>query len=232
MLSCYLFHACMWGSNLFFPAETHDWEDSKGNKGAIGQFGHYHLCKPKDFESRIVQLGWAIWKKDAPIQVKERLIRPDGFCISAKAERFHKISQSMAERDGLALKDVLAEFLGDVREVQKQGGRLCCHHLEFDGNIIQREMERCGADTLDFCKMLRQGCCTMSPEIGRWLKECFGEDAGPNTAKNTMKLSVMVKWLLPNCAPLLQKHHTAGADADLHVRLFLEICRLCQQASR
>ena len=165
------------------------------------------------------------------MQVKERLVRPDGYRISDKATRFHKIAHQTAEQAGLILKDVLQEFLRDVDQVQQEGGRICCHHLEFDGNIIVRELERSELDTTVFGNMLRRGCCTMSPEIGRWLKECVGEDAGPNTTKNTMKLSVMVKRLVPDCAPLLQNHHTAGADAELHVRLFLEICRLCHVAS-
>ena len=106
--------------------------------------------------------------------------------------------------------------------------------MGFDANIIAREMERCGGsstlDTADFTRAVRDGCCTMNPDIGRWLKESFGEDAGPNTAKNTMKLKALVQWLLPSCVPLLEKHHTAGADAELHVRLFLEMYRLCASA--
>ena len=32
--------------------ETHDWEVSRGNKGSIGKFGFYNLCKPSDLEAR------------------------------------------------------------------------------------------------------------------------------------------------------------------------------------
>ena len=67
----------------------------------------------------------------------------------------------------------------------------------------------------------------MAPDIGRWLRTCFGQDAGPPSAKNTIKLRELVVWLLPGSAKLLAKHHTAGADAELHLRL----CRALQARS-
>ena len=82
--------------------ETHDWEDdSRGNKGTYGQFGHYNLCKAKDLESRIVQLGWAFGPAGCAAVVKERLVRPDGFQISEKATDLYKITHEEAEAKGL-----------------------------------------------------------------------------------------------------------------------------------
>ena len=95
---------------------------------------------------------------------------------------------------------------------------------------IEHELVRCGLTERlqEFERTIKAGCCTMNPEIGRWLKESFGENAGPPSAKNTMKLAAMVSWLLPEERELLAKHHTAGADANLHVRLFLELSSLAK----
>ena len=116
--------------------ETHDWEDdSRGNKGTYGQFGHYNLCKAKDLESRIVQLGWAFGPAGCAAVVKERLVRPDGFQISEKATDLHKITHEEAEAKGLELADVLKEFAADLFHLAREkGGRLVCHHM--DGRCI------------------------------------------------------------------------------------------------
>ena len=100
--------------------------------------------------------------------------------------------------------------------------------MEFDANIIEHELIRCGLSEGigEFARAIKAGCCTMSPEIGRWLKESFGKNAGPPGAKNTMKLAAMIAWLLPQDRELLAKHHTAGADANLHARLFLKLSSL------
>jgi len=209
--------------------ETNDWESRKGNKGSIGKFGFYNICHPDDFKSRIVQLGWCIWRRESGgMETKERLIRPDDFQISAKAERYHGISHRLAEEEGLPLGAVLEEFLTDLRLIYDGGGIPVCHHMEFDANILKQELLRCGLTERlqEFDRTIRAGCCTMSPEIGRWLKESFGENAGPPSAQNTMKLAAMVSWLLPDERELLAKHHTAGADANLHARLFLKLSSL------
>ncbi len=214
--------------------ETNDWDDTRGNKGSIGQFGFYNLCKPEDLAARVVQLGWAVGGVDGSSpDVKESLIRPDGFVVSAKAEDYHGISHSRAEAEGRALKTVMSEFMADMQDVQSRGGRVVCHHLEFDAGIIDNELSRCGLEHLrpEWATAVRKGCCTMCPEIGRWVRGCFGRDTGPPTAKNTMRLKELAGWLIPGSAELLAKHHTAGADAELHLLLYGELSRIAAAAS-
>ena len=111
--------------------ETNDWETVKGVKGTFGRFGHYSLCTPSDLQARVVQLGWAFGPAGGKEIVKERLIRPVGFEVSAKATQYHKIPHEKAESEGSELACVLAEFMEDVTYVvQEKHGRLASHHLE------------------------------------------------------------------------------------------------------
>ena len=158
------------GSDWLFGVdiETNDWQESKGIKGEFGQFRHYHLCAPIDFQARVVQLGWAFGPPgNGATIVKERLVRPDGFTVSDKATRYHKISHEQAEREGSPLHDVLSEFAADLfKIVDEQGGRLVCHHLTFDAGILFNEMGRCAmTETAEkFVKIVRAGLCTMDPQ--------------------------------------------------------------------
>ena len=111
--------------------ETNDWKTTRGVKGTFGKFGHYTLCTPTDLQARVVQLGWAFGPAGGKEIVKERLIRPVGFQVSAKATNYHKIPHEKAEREGSELAAVLEEFAADLTYVVKeQHGRLVCHHLE------------------------------------------------------------------------------------------------------
>ena len=76
-----------------------------------------------------------------------------------------------------------------------------------------------GAASLQFAAAARKGLCTMDPQIGRWLREAWGEDSGSAEAMNAFKLKDLVQKLLPECTELLKKHHSAGADAHLHRKL-------------
>ncbi len=161
--------------------ESAGWEFRCGSKGGRGQFGHYCFCSPeKLMQGRMVQLGWVVGKigQDCAVQVaKERLIRPSGFTISpAATKECHGIETERALAEGLPLEEVLAEFMEDLRGVVRQGGRLVAHHLDFDLGVIDNELERTGLAHLrkELGQAARAGCCSMDPEIGRWVRMCFG----------------------------------------------------------
>ncbi len=217
--------------------ETHHWETSCGNKLSIGQFGFYNLCTPRDLEARICQLGWTYGPPGQHVTVKERLVHPVGFCISEKATEKHNISHERAVHDGELIANVLAEFLGDLRYVvQEQGGRMVCHNMEFDCGIIKNEMDRCdlGEAGTKFQSIARAGLCTMDPRVGRWLKQCWGEDCGGPGTMNVLSLKAIVEKLLTKdeCGGLLEKHHTAGADAHLHRKVAYAIAGLSRAPCR
>jgi DNA polymerase III epsilon subunit-like protein len=212
---------------LGLDVETNDWEKHDAIKGSIGEHGFYNICCPSDLEARIVQLGWAI-RDETGIVIVEKIVKPDAWAISEKATAYHGISQEEAIANGVALAHVLREFMRDVYDVCQRGGRLVSHHLEFDAGILLREMRRVGMDDAgEWSRMVRAcGFCTMCPELGRWLSQCFGRDAGAATTMNTMKLKDMVTWLLPLEKRVSVRFHTAGLDAQMHVEVYLAVLAL------
>ena len=115
--------------------ETHDWVEHRATKASIGQYGFYCMCDPEDFDARIVQIGWSMGSVTEPPIVKEFVVQPVGFRVAHKAEKYHGISHEKAELVGKPLREVLQEFLDDVRVCSQKGGRVAIHHLEFDAGI-------------------------------------------------------------------------------------------------
>lgn len=176
---------------------------------------------PDDLNQRCVQLGWVMGTGENFDVKKEYLIQPDGFVISTKATDFHKISQASAAVAGYPLRDVLIEFINDVCELLRQNGRIACHHLEFDCGIIAQKLQRC--DLMEqlaiFKRAARAGLCTMDPEVGRYGLQCAQQAGGPETAKDAMRLPKLVGFVCPQFRHLLQGHHSAGVDAELHYKV-------------
>ena len=142
-------------------------------------------------------------------------MRPDGFCVSEKATAFHRITHARAADEGVPLADALAELMRDALDVSNRGGRLVCHHLEFDAGIIAKELSRCKMDHASklWAKIARAGLCTLDPHIGSWVRQSFNEEIHEPFTKNTLSLQELMRRLLPERSDMLAKHHTAGADA-------------------
>ena len=200
--------------------ETHDWETNRGSKGGAGQYGHYARCNSNDHAARIVQIGWAVRKHGEAPDVKERLIKPDGYTISAKATKYHGISHEFADSHGMQLRDVLSEFMQEMSALHRAGARMVVHHLELDCGIISKELSRACLDDLqeEWAMIARKGLCTMFPSIGKWVRTCKGLELAPCHSGNTMKLDDMLRCLLPDVCR--GARHSAGCDARLHVLLF------------
>ena len=117
----------------------------------------------------------------------------------------------------MPLADALAELIRDAVDVSNKGGRLVCHHLEFDAGIIARELSRCKmADASKlWVKIARAGICTMDPHICSWVRQSFNDEVYKPEAWNTFSLTALVRRLLPQRTAILAKHHTAGADASM-----------------
>ena len=210
--------------------ETADWPDPPpgGNKGNVGQFGFYNLCAPADLNQRCVQLGWVMGRSESLDVKKEYLIQPADYIIAKKATEFHKITHAAAEACGRPLRDVLVEFIDDVRELLRRSGRIACHHLEFDCGILAQELTRC--DLMEQRTILKQaacsGLCTMDPEVGRYVLERMQQEGGPESAKNAMSLRTLVNHICPQFGYMLKNHHSAGVDAELHYNVARALQRL------
>ena len=218
--------------------ETHDFE-KKRNGLRRGQFGFLNLCDASVFSQRVVQIGWAIGSTRAPRPevCEEYLVRPDGFAISDKATAMHGITNARALEAGLPLREVLSRFMRAMKQLEEKGGRVVCHHLEFDAGIILKELEN--ADMPDektrWSRLAKNGFCTMDPDVGAWVQRCSGRDREPgDDGRQVMSLHTAVNLLLPKDAAinsLLAKLHSAGADAQLHRLIFLAMMKLMNDSA-
>ena len=88
---------------------------------------------------RCVQLAWQIHDKSGElVEVKNYIIKPEGYDIPYNAEKIHGISTELALKEGVSLVNVLDDFLNDVRKSKFLIG----HNVEFDKNILGCELLR------------------------------------------------------------------------------------------
>ena len=92
--------------------------------------------------ARIVQIGWVTGPAciDAPTVHKTYYVEPEGFEVTEKATKFHKISNEILTLSGRPLESVLREFMADVKKVCDNGGKIAAHQIEFDAGIIYEEL--------------------------------------------------------------------------------------------
>ena len=211
-----------------FDVETNDF--APGKRPLIkGQFGHWSFCTREDFNFNIVQIGFAIGatSEGSPLEeCKERLVLPEGYAISAKATDKHGITTERALREGLPMRDVLAEFMSAAIRVRDRGGRLVAHHCEFDAGVIARHLRDNGYDEWgrQWKEIATEAICTMDLDTWEWLHRTFGREREQGEKTLVMGLKDAVKLVLsrsPEAMALLQEHHTAGADAQMHRLLYI-----------
>jgi len=215
-----------------FDLETHGWPEKSSSKGHVGTFGHFTM---KDDESltfaRIVQIAWVIGECRCDSEAKSKcfLVKPDGFQVEQKATDFHGISHEIATEKGKDLKDVLNEFMMDAMNAYKDGGIVIAHQIEFDAGVIYEELGRCGFTDLqkEWTTIAKNGFCTMSPVVGRWLLQSNNEDAGPTTVQNTLRLDQMAKMIIPERG--VMKRHDAECDAILCRWIFVALVQIVHE---
>ena len=220
------------GPSLFLgiDVETHALVPRGPGQASFWRTGEFGFLTTADDEAlsflRLVQLGWAYKAdgSDEPV-VKTCLIKPEGFTIESAATEKHGIKNSEALDHGQPLAEVLRLFLDDLTSCLEKGYRICAHHLGFDAGIIAREMARVGIDPARdvWNKNVREGLCTMQPDICHWVRQLIGIGDKPRSIP--MRLRDLVTVLLPRQAHLLVRSHTAGADAHMHMLVALELRR-------
>ena len=211
--------------------DTHD-KLNRRMKWWRGPFGFWNLTAPDVFDqARIVQIGWSILKdNDEPI-TKQLLVQPRGFEITPAATDKHKITNDNALKNGTQLQNVLQEFIDDITKHWNPEGRLVAHHLEFNANIISKELERQGLHHLNklWHKIVSDGACTMDPDIAHWVRNRFNMEQVEY--KSAISLKTMMQKLCPNCDADLQKDHSAGGDAQMTAMVYRELCKRAQGKS-
>ena len=88
---------------------------------------------------RCVQLAWQVHDVEGKmIEVKNYIIKPEGYDIPFNAEKIHGISTDRANKQGISLNVVLAEFVKDVQKCKFVVG----HNVSFDNSIVGCELLR------------------------------------------------------------------------------------------
>ena len=161
---------------------------------------------------RMVQLAWQLHGvKGDLLEVKNYIIRPEGYTIPFAAEKVHGISTEKAMKEGEDLKWVLEEFNRTLAKTKFLVG----HNVEFDISIVGAEY-------------LRKELSTPFLEISRIdTKEDSTEFCALSGGKGGK-----FKW--PNLSELHEKlfgasfeeAHNAAADVMATARCFLELLRL------
>ncbi len=161
---------------------------------------------------RLVQLAWQLHDEQGNLlEVKNFIVKPDGFTIPYNSEKIHGISTERANREGISLERVMKEFSADLEKTKFIIG----HNINFDINICGCEYFRLGQEgvlekfkALDTVTLSTEYCAIPGGKGGKF------------------------KW--PNLTELHHKlfnegfdaAHNASADVEATTRCFLELIRL------
>ncbi len=163
---------------------------------------------------RLVQLAWQVHAVDGSlIEVKNYIIRPDGFEIPYAVTKVHGISQQRAMQHGWELKKVLEIFYGSLLKAKYVVG----HNISFDNNVVGAEMHRTGTDY----KLL-----TGKPTIDTMVEStefCALPGGRGNQIYKYPKLTELHERLF---GVGFDAAHNAAADVEATARCFLELMRL------
>ncbi len=161
---------------------------------------------------RMVQIAWQIHDiKGDLIEVKNYIIKPDGFTIPYNSEKIHGISTELALSKGIPLEEVLSLF----SDALKQAKYIVGHNISFDNNIVGCEFLRS-----NMSNVLENKISIDTKEESTEFCQLPGGRGGK------------FKW--PNLSELYNKlfgesfaeAHNASADVEATTRCFLELVRL------
>ncbi len=167
-----------------------------------------------DFENwpRAVQISWQLHDLEGKlVEVKDFVIKPDGFNIPLNSSKIHGITTEVAEHYGVPLEEAMAEFSQAVEKATFLVG----HNIRFDINILGCEYLRLGQDnrlegmpdidtsneTTDFCQLPGgKGGGYKYPRLEELYRKLFNEG--------------------------FAEAHNAAADVEATTRAFLELIRI------
>jgi DNA polymerase-3 subunit alpha len=159
---------------------------------------------------RMVQIAWQVHdKKGKLVEVKNYIIKPEGYEIPYAVVKVHKITTERAIEQGNDLKTVLQEF----ESIAKQCDFVIGHNISFDNNIVGAELYRKEMDNFlesiptidtkdlgtDFCAIPNKSGRFKWPKLGELYEKLFNE-------------------------PIIEAHN-AAADVEATSRCFLEMIR-------
>ncbi len=158
-------------------SHDHDWPVGK-------VFGHRCLLdETQSYEElRIEKISWALGAFELGAQEASgrprkyvTYVQPDVtkdcFVISRGVAR---VSHQRALDEGLPLREVLSAMVSDVYCTVRVKGRLCMHHLEHEGRIVDAELRRAGLGQQFWQEACRNGFCSMDPHLWQWIFDTRG----------------------------------------------------------
>lgn len=159
---------------------------------------------------RMVQLAWQCHDIEGNfLFAKNHVIKPEGYTIPEEVVNIHGITTEIAHEKGIALKDALLDFMGDV----KKSKFIIGHNISFDINVVGCELVRCGMEeTLSRAPSL----CTMLESKEFCDIRRNGQLQNPGLTALHIKL-----FTVP-----FEEAHNAAADVESTTRCFLELVRV------
>ena len=160
---------------------------------------------------RMVQLAWQIHDvKGDLIEVKNYIVKPDGFTIPYNSEKIHGISTELANKKGIPLDEVLTLFTNAL----KNASYIIGHNISFDNNIIGCEFLRSNMPNI-----LTEKISVDTKEEATEFCQLPGGRGGKYKWPNLSEL--YVKLFNESFA----EAHNASADVEATTRCFLELLR-------
>ena len=166
-----------------------------------------------DFKNwpRMVQLAWQIHDvKGDLIEVKNYIVKPDGFTIPYNSEKIHGISTELANNKGIPLDEVLSLFT----DALKNASYIIGHNISFDNNIVGCEFLRSNMPNI-----LTEKNSVDTKEEATEFCQLPGGRGGKYKWPNLSEL--YVKLFNESFA----EAHNASADVEATTRCFLELLR-------
>ena len=161
---------------------------------------------------RCIQLAWQIHDELGElVEVKNYIIKPDGFDIPFNATKIHGISTQRANKTGQELAFVLNEF----NEALSKTTFVIGHNVDFDLNIVGAEFHRAEMDT-SLMEMPKLDSCSESTAT---LCQLPGGRGGKFKLPQLQELH---KFLFNE---EFAEAHNASADVEATTRCFLELVR-------
>jgi DNA polymerase III epsilon subunit-like protein len=157
----------------------------------------------------IVSISWVILDSETNVIEKEQsyIVKPEGWTIPEESIRIHRITNEMAEKDGVPLSRAIGEFLAETYDA------LVAHNMEFDYNVLDNAIR--WDLKMAFNEIRKPKLCTM--ELGRnicKLKTLFGKPKAP-------KLSELYMYAF-GTAPDMDTLHNSLVDTKLLVKIVQE----------
>lgn len=161
---------------------------------------------------RLVQLAWQLHDADGELMdVRNFIIRPDGFTIPFNATQVHGITTERAMQHGLRLEEVLKLFEAAVSRATVIAG----HNIEFDLNIVGAEHHRLGMES----DLLKKVVLDTKEESTDYCQI-------PGGKGGKFKWPTLTELHLKLFSEGFDEAHNAAADVEATARCFLELLRL------